>query len=110
MDKFMEGFKMIQQGDRVRFEGEDGPIFGVVKKCSFCDMGSKLGYPEGDHYRAVMACDPGQYSKKGHRIVEIEGNVAFFKPTKEMTMEQFLIENPACEKAFQSCGGVLNGL
>lgn len=87
---------MVIKGDRMRFKGHKEEFVGVITSLHFCDTPD----PKYSHWRATMRCDPGQYNTKGQQITEVEGNLAFFEPTKERSPRQFMIENPDVAKAF----------
>jgi len=70
---------MVKKGDRAIFKTSTDRYVGVITSYHFCNVGTICGYPEGDHWRASMRCDPGQYDSKGRKIIEVEGNVSFFE-------------------------------
>lgn len=88
---------MIKKGDRAVFEGVNERFVGVITDCHFC----KAIYPEYNHWRATMRCDPGQKGIDGKIVSEVEANVRFFEPTKERSFKQFMVENPEVAKAFK---------
>lgn len=81
---------MVEKGDRMRFRGYKEEFVGVITSTHFCEAPD----PKYSHWRATMRCDPGQKS------TIVEGNIAFFEPTKEMTMQKFLKEYPHVGKCF----------
>lgn len=94
---------MVKKGDRARFQGVGEAFVGVITSYHFCDMPD----PKYSHWRATMRCDAGQRGIDGKIVSEVEANVTSFEPTKEMSCDQFMLENPEVAKAFR---GGYNGL